>query len=245
MELKMKSLIGLQQCDTRISDINKKREQGPLEIEALKDELKLVEEEVEKEINQCDAYYRERRQVEQAIEDLEHRIEKSSMKLANTKSNKEYGAALKEIEDGQMEKSLSEDRVLEIMEKIEALEAQRAGIEAKREDNRKKFKKVQGEIQEELEALNRGRKICEKKQSSLRTKTGDELLKQYDYLKEHKRGIAISPVIKGVCQTCHMAMPPQKFNELMRGDTIMSCPHCQRIIYWSEDKRFQDIVEKN
>ena len=61
MELKMKSLIGLQQCDTLIRDINKKRELGPLQIEALKDELKLVEKEVEKEINQRDAYYRERR----------------------------------------------------------------------------------------------------------------------------------------------------------------------------------------
>ncbi|MCP4681754.1 MAG: hypothetical protein GY864_05450 [Desulfobacterales bacterium] len=241
----MKNLIGLQQCDTRIRDINKKRELGPLKIEILKNELKLVEEELEKEINQCDAYYQERRQVEQTIEDLEHRTEKSNIKLANIKSNKEYGAALKEIEDLQREKSLSEDRVLEIMEKIDALEAQRADIEAKREDSRKKFEKGQREVREELEALNRGLEICEEKQSGLCAKTGDDLLKQYDYLKEHKEGIAVSPVIKGVCQTCHMAMPPQKFNELMRGDDIMSCPHCQRIIYWSEDKRFQGIVEKN
>ncbi len=245
MELKMKGLIGLQKCDTRIMDINKKRELGPLKIKELKDALTLVEEELEKEISQCDAYYRERGQVEQTLEDLEHRIEKSNIKLSNIKSNKEYGAALKEIEDLQKEKSLSEDRVLEIMEKIDTLEARRADIEAKKKDTRKNFEKGQGEIQDELEALNRDLKICEEEQSSLYAKTDDALLKRYDYLKEHKGGVAISLVINGICQTCHMAMPPQKFNELMRGDEIMSCPHCQRIIYWNEDKRLKDIIEKN
>jgi len=58
-------------------------------------------------------------------------------------------------------------------------------------------------------------------------------------LRLKKGGIAISPVIKGVCQMCHLGIPPQKFNELIKGETLMTCPNCMRIIYWGEDERYQ------
>ncbi|MEE9535799.1 MAG: C4-type zinc ribbon domain-containing protein, partial [Desulfobacterales bacterium] len=34
-----------------------------------------------------------------------------------------------------------------------------------------------------------------------------------------------------VCQGCNVNIPPQLYNELQRFDTLMFCPHCQRIIY--------------
>jgi predicted nucleic acid-binding Zn-ribbon protein len=40
-----------------------------------------------------------------------------------------------------------------------------------------------------------------------------------------------------------MAIPPQKFNELIRGDKLMNCPNCARIMYWAEDERYQDNPE--
>jgi hypothetical protein len=45
--------------------------------------------------------------------------------------------------------------------------------------------------------------------------------------------------MKGVCQCCHLAIPPQKFNELIKGEKMMSCPHCMRIIYWGDDERYK------
>ena len=49
-----------------------------------------------------------------------------------------------------------------------------------------------------------------------------------------RRGLAVVPVVKGVCQGCHMSIPPQLFNLLQRGTTMETCPTCNRIIYWSE-----------
>ena len=53
-------------------------------------------------------------------------------------------------------------------------------------------------------------------------------------------GQAISSVIQGVCQICHMGIPPQKFNELMRGEALMTCPNCNRMIYWGGDEYFMN-----
>jgi predicted nucleic acid-binding Zn-ribbon protein len=42
-----------------------------------------------------------------------------------------------------------------------------------------------------------------------------------------------------------MGIPPQKFNELIRGKDLMSCPYCMRIIYWGEDEGLKEAVEKD
>jgi predicted CXXCH cytochrome family protein len=46
-----------------------------------------------------------------------------------------------------------------------------------------------------------------------------------------KRGTALAPVLKGVCQGCHMAVPPQLNNILARMDSVEICPRCHRILY--------------
>ena len=46
-----------------------------------------------------------------------------------------------------------------------------------------------------------------------------QYVKQYDTL-IGKRGYAVAPVVKGVCQGCHMALPPQLNNILARMQAI-------------------------
>src|SRR6185295_5636064 len=58
-------------------------------------------------------------------------------------------------------------------------------------------------------------------------------LKTYDSLAA-KRGYAVAPVIKGVCQGCHMALPPQLNNILARMESIETCPRCGRLVYRKE-----------
>jgi predicted nucleic acid-binding Zn-ribbon protein len=40
-----------------------------------------------------------------------------------------------------------------------------------------------------------------------------------------------------------MAIPPQRFNELIRGEKLMDCPSCRRIIYWGDDGRLKKQEE--
>ncbi len=242
MHVIIKNFINLQDCDSRIKEVRRKREECPARIKALENDLKLVETQANEELSKIDVCKRKRRQIEQDIEDIESRILKSKGKLANVKSNKEYAAALKEIDDLERQKSLSEDRVLELMEEIDVLERRCTEIELKRKASRKKLEKNQKAVQEELKDFERDLEKNEKKRKRIREQIDDELLKQYDYVIQHRGGIAVSPVVKGVCQTCHMGIPPQKFNELMKGKELMNCPNCMRIIYWGEDERFKDAI---
>ena len=112
----------------------------------------------------------------------------------------------------------------------------------KRKEFQRKFEQDQKEVKEELKTLDGELESYENQRLGIRKEIDATLLKQYDNIGGHKGGIAVSSVIKGVCQACHLGIPPQKFNELMRGDVLMNCPHCMRIIYWGEDERYKGKV---
>ena len=242
METIIKNLIDLQGCDFELTMLEGKKAKGPARILALEEELKLVEGQADAEISKAEAIKKEKREMDQTIADLESQIEKSKVKLSNVKSNKEYGAALKEIEDLEREKATCEDRALQIMEEIDSLDEKYSAIQEVNKTQREKLEADEKEVREEMKALEKACKKHEKQKKRIRKEIDEDLLTLYDNICDHKEGIAITSVVKGVCQTCHMGIPPQKFNELMRGDVLMNCPHCGRIMYWGEDERYKDKV---
>lgn len=240
MKVKIKKLIDLQDCDLRIADVRGKKEQGPINVLRLEEGLIAFENKLKDELERLDAYKQEGRKIDREIEDIDSQIEKSNNKLSNIKSNKEYSAALKELDELKRIKSLSEDKGLDIMEELEVLESGCVESKAKMKKLKKDVEKDRDKIMEEMKALEREFKRLEKERVSLGKTIDEDLLKKYDFLRERKGGIVVSPVIKGVCQACHLDIPPQRFNEVIRGDKLMTCPNCIRIIYWGEDEIFKN-----
>ena len=245
MEEKMKLLIGLQDCDTRIKDAQNKKKEGPLKIEILQTDLAQSESELEAELNQLESNKGEKRAAELQIEELESKTVKSNIKLNNIKSNKEYKAALKELSDLEKEKALMEDKLLAIMEQIETLDKKCVVSKEKWEEIKKNLQKENVAVSKKLKSLEKVLKGLGKERAHFCQAIDESLITRYDALRRNKDGFAISSVISGVCQMCHMGIPPQKFNELIRGDTLMSCPNCTRIIYWGDDERYKDIGKKS
>jgi len=235
----MKFLIALQECDTRMQDIQTQKEEGPKKVQLLQQRLVAVETQLMEEAEQIEACKRERRQTDQGIEDIENSLKKANIKLSNIKSNKEYQAALKEIDDLKRDKVLLEDKAIDMMEQLESLEANWAASSEKAQEMKRQFEMDRQEITRALEALNQDLDALEKERERFSQGVDTGLLTRYDSLRGRKGGIAVSPVVKGVCQTCHLRIPPQEFNELIRGDKLMTCPNCTRIIYWGEDERYQ------
>ena len=238
MKEKIKLLIQLQLCDNRIRENRKQKEQGPLRIQKLKDELNAFQARIQNDCDTLDDLKKDRRRVELEIQDLENKIEKSTIKLSNIKSNKEYGAALKEIEDSKKAKFLVEEKVIKSMEEIEEMERQASEYKKQEPEFLAKFERDKAKIEKELQGLNKELESLNKEREAIMAAIDQDILKRYLFLKERKGGQAIGSVIAGVCQTCHMGIPPQKFNELIRCDSLMTCPHCSRIVYWGEDKHF-------
>jgi predicted nucleic acid-binding Zn-ribbon protein len=238
LEEKIRRLIELQACDKRIAELRRKIEESPSRVQALQEMLKRAEEATQAGLAQLEEAKKERRTIERQIDERESQIQKSNIKLSNIKSNKEYQAALKEIDTLKHEKTELEDKAIELMETIETLERQGSEARKQLDSVRETTTGEKARILSETNAMVEEADQLEKDRETLCGFMEADLLKRYDFLRDRKGGVGISPVIKGICQTCHIGIPPQQFNLLLRGEELMSCPNCNRIIYWGENKAY-------
>ena len=62
----------------------------------------------------------------------------------------------------------------------------------------------------------------------------------YERVRKGRRGIAVAEAVDGRCTACNMAMRLQFFQDLKRGDQILSCESCQRILYYNPPVPVED-----
>jgi hypothetical protein len=236
---KIKHLIKIQECDNRIEGLIKIQKETPLRIQKLQETLNALEAALQEDQTNLENIQKEKRKNERDTQELDSKVEKSNEKLSNIKSNKEYRAVLKEIDDLKHHKFQIEEVTLQVLEKIEEMENR---IKSNKEEfikSKEQFKLDKTRIDAEMQVLEKELQDLRQERLSISQSTDGEFLKKYQFLRERRSGQGISAVINGVCQTCHLGLPPQKFNELKKCDSLLTCPHCNRIIYWGEDAFFQ------
>jgi predicted nucleic acid-binding Zn-ribbon protein len=64
----------------------------------------------------------------------------------------------------------------------------------------------------------------------------------YERVRKGRRGIAVAEAVQGRCSACQMSLRPQFAQELKRGDKVMSCESCQRILYFIPPQAFEDLT---
>lgn len=172
------------------------------------------------------------RNLEREIAELEGKITRSKQRMGEVKTNKEYQAMLKEIEDVKKEISTCEDSALQIMDSIESLGREIQDLDKVVAREKSRFDEEKAALTRESDQLRARLDRIEAIQAQVREKIDPNLVKHSDYLIKRRSGIAVAAVEAGVCQVCHLNIPPQKFIELQRDESIHQCPHCSRYIYW-------------
>jgi hypothetical protein len=199
--------------------------------------------EIEKEFEDFESIYlgkkaeqehakNEHHSLEQEISDLENKIKRSKVRMSEIKNNKEYQAVLKEIGDQEKEITEKEDSALALMETIDHLGRELKVLAKEVKQRKEKMEQDKQELQREADKLRERLDGIEALQEKVREKLEPDVWKRSEVLLEKQSGVAVAPVEGGVCQVCHLNIPPQKFIELQRDESLMQCPHCHRFIYW-------------
>lgn len=235
MNAEIAQLVSLQEIDLEIDKIDKEIRQ---EQEALDDRIqKLADKEslIQRLTEEIDVMEKERRTLEDEMTDKMAHVKERQSKMMQVQTGREQTALLKEIEDAKKSAKESEERIVEIMEKVETLTTE--------SDEEKNLMKAEKElvadetekVRKAIEKINKGKK----EKAVLRDKeaagVNPRILKKYSTLRARRKGLAVVSANKGVCQGCFMSLPPQQFNLLLKGDQMLDCPTCQRILYYKEE----------
>ena len=231
----LKRLVDLQELDKVIRGIAQEMEKLPEVLETETARLQELKAEHAALAQELEDLKTQRRAVEGDIAELEESIKKSRQRLMEIKSNIEYRAMLKEIAYKEDQRDKTETRLLEGLELIEAKTQALAALDLEIREQQAILAREDEKVKTQLKELKKELAGLEKQRGGLRKGMPAQLIKRYEFIRERRNGTAIAPVREGVCLGCNMNILPQQFIDLQKGDEILQCPHCQRILYWVDE----------
>jgi predicted nucleic acid-binding Zn-ribbon protein len=98
-------------------------------------------------------------------------------------------------------------------------------------------------VDEEVAAKKEQLVRLEEREREISAGLDKDLLFKFDRIIRHKMGKGIVSIKGGVCTGCHMILPAQFANEVRKGEEIVFCPYCSRILYYEESD--QNLAEKD
>jgi uncharacterized protein len=233
MREKLAFLLQLQTMDIKVRELEAAAAKLPARLEPLRRDLAKLQGMLDGERQKLEETAQWRKQQQDQLDRENESLRAAKNKLAASKNSKEYTAASREVDHKR--KSIG-DRETELKKVGEATVASQAQLDARAADVQALRDQLTGDeaaMAEQVAQL--AREIAEAKagRDAARREVDATLLKTYDSITA-KRGFAVSAVVKGVCQGCHMGLPPQLNNVLARMESIETCPRCGRLVYRKE-----------
>lgn len=225
-------LVSLQAIDLEIDQIDNaiKAEQDGLDkrISALAKREAFINELQETISSQ----QKECRTLEGEMADKMDHVRDRQSKMMQVQTGREQTALLKEIEDAKKSAKENEEKIVAIMLSIEKLTTQITEEKNLLKGEKELVVEETEKVRATIEAINKGKKEKDGQRNDQATKIKASTLRKYTTLRQRRNGLAVVNVVDGVCQGCFMAIPPQLFNMLLRGDQLFECPTCQRMIHY-------------
>jgi predicted nucleic acid-binding Zn-ribbon protein len=176
---------------------------------------------------------RQRRQLEAAVTEEQYNLQKAQRKLLEVKTNKEYSAMVAEIEAFKQKISAHEDAVLHIMELTELRKQELQEIDRRVIEADQRLAEERRRNESELAVLKETLAGRRQTRAEAMQQLERPMMELYMRLLSTRKGLAVVGIKNGACQGCFLALPPQLMQEVRRNDRVLTCSHCQRILYWS------------
>lgn len=175
---------------------------------------------------------KDRREKERDIEEEREKVERAKAKLMAIKTNKEYYAMLKEIDQTKRATGSREEELLAVLTRYEEAEKRYGETKAEAEEVGARYRERMVDVEARMAEYDR--RIAEEAARKAEVASGIEpaLVRRFEMIFDRREGLAIVPARNQSCTGCHMNISPQLFNLLQREDRIYSCPNCNRIIYF-------------
>jgi uncharacterized protein len=236
----LQQLIGLQDIDVRLFALNDRLAAIPGERESLEAQFRQQSADHLALEDSLASARAEHTRLEGDLAELEKAHEKFKTDLMRVHNTKEYQTVLREIDATKKSISALETEALQYLEKIEGFEkeiAERAPEHAKRraevDETLAGFDSESERIRTELDELRAAR---ERIASGVRP----QYLAIYNRIAQTRKGRAMSEVRSdgknGRCSACNFSLRPQVFSDVRRGDALIVCDTCSRILFYRPEQ---------
>ena len=173
-----------------------------------------------------------RRDIERDRSSIRARRSKYQDQTMAVKTNKEFHALQHEMQVADAEIARFDDRDLELM-----MEGDEIAAAIKRADA--ELKEAERSVAADRQALDVDARDAATRIESLGRERIDitkvisrESLGTYERVGKPRKGIAMSALTGALCSVCHVHVRPHILQQVKRGEDVMQCENCHRILYF-------------
>ena len=234
MKAEIQQLVALQNLDTTIRRLQDDLEAIPQRRAEIEKEFDQRAFEIRALENARDEARHTRTRLEAEVSEQRVRVERADRNLMSSKKQDEYTAAIREADAARKLISTLETQILEQMEALEKAEAalnERADeIASLNSDRDARLRAFDEETKQQADKL-AAHQIDREQLLGVLPKPMGALYNRIS--KRIRDGIAVAEARNGQCMACFMALRPQAMAEVRRGQEVLTCDNCNRILYYA------------
>lgn len=230
----IEQLVALQKVDDEIYVITSELKNAPKEVETLQQRFGIIDEQRNRILEKLEHLHDQEKRLANEIDDDTLRIKKSKNKLMQVGNSKEYHAMMREMDTMEKLNRSREEEKIALAEELQRQNDALEDIEARHSELKSELDAKRANLEARVAEAEALLAVLEKKRTAAGNEVPKPVLSRYEFIRRRLDHPVIVSVESGICSGCHIAIPPQAFIELQKGQQILSCPNCQRLIYWCE-----------
>jgi uncharacterized protein len=242
MQSDLKVVMRLQSLDGRLAELTNEIATLPKHIAEIEKKLSGGERKLEADKGALAGNQRERKKMDGEIQVSQGKISKLRDQMLSAKTNEQYRAFQHEIEFCENEIKKCEDRILQLMGESEPLEKNVKAAEAALKQEKLQVEAEKNEARQRTAKDQAALKELYEERKGMVASLNPGLVSNYERIRKTRGGIAIAEAVDGRCSRCYISLRPQFFQELKRGDKVMTCESCNRILFYAPPESFEDEI---
>lgn len=235
MQKDLELLLKLQEVDYDIDELERSKSYLPEIIGKLEQETKEIANllhETEEKVKQLTL---DKKNWEIEVGGWQAELERLQRQMRDIKTNKEYDALMAEIEIRKQRISHTEDLILQAMQELEEQTPKIEEYKTRWEQIQKaNSQQIEG-LQKQIDGVDTKIKIKLDEKKRVTGQINKVAIATYERIRKKCTPVVVA-VRKKACGACYKTFPPQRIQEIRKGDGLITCDNCGRILIWTGEE---------
>ncbi len=165
------------------------------------------------------------------IQELKDHLDSLKKKSALVKSEREIKAL-------SSDEQIAKDTIIYNNEEIEKLNKENdlksqelVELESEYQEALEELDRIQEEVKKELQAIEDQKSIYYQQRDKIIRAMDLKILAFYEKIRKWAGNTAVVKVENQACYGCYMKINDKSYSDLIKGEEIVTCPHCGRVLY--------------
>lgn len=219
---------GLDSYTPQINEINKKVTAAEQKVQEFEQNKEAIAVDIESNNDNIKSF-------EIQIQELKDQLDSIKKKQPLVKTEKEVSSLSSEEHIAKETLSYNNEEIERLNKINDVKKAELEEIESGLEAAAQELESVQNEVAEELKSIEEQKSSLYESREKAINEMDLKILAFYEKIRKWAGNTAVVQVQNQACYGCYMKINDKAYSDLIKGEEIVTCPHCGRVLYLEQN----------